>query len=276
MRWGRGAGLENSKRKIENREENRIVRRGLCSFAEKASSRSFRGRGLLAKSAFFLMLTKSRLSSRKTLGEAAVLASFGITINRSLLLFGDGDGGAGGFPVQIESGSGTGLFESDGEILDWSRQRGGLHVHAREIVGLAGVSCSPFAGLLANDQRPLVLAGNRKQGIGAGRNRRAANVQVHRGRQRGGFVGTGTPDLIEGNDTAVNLAGLDAGTGVINGDGFSAAEVPGGLRGRASALGFVLLSRGHKDYRKYRGHSRNDREFVFHVCSSTPTLTRQS
>ena len=180
----------------------------------------------------------------------------------SWLLFGYRDRSLGGFPFHVHSAAVWRFVEGDGEILDGSGEGSNLHVDASEVVGRAGIRRSPFASFLADDEGPLVLLGNREEGVSACGNGSAANRDVGSGGQRGGFIGPSAPNLAIWNEFAKNFAALSARARVIDGDGLAAAEVEGGLCGWTGSLGFILTrmrcenedSQGKTENRDSRDH----------------------
>ena len=117
---------------------------------------------------------------------------------------------------------------------------GDFHVDASEIVAGAGIGGAPFAGFLADDELPFVGVGHGEDGVAAGGNGGAADVEIGVGDEGGRFICAGAPDLAVGNEITENFAALHARAGVSDLDGFSAGELAFGVGGRTGAAGFVL------------------------------------
>ncbi len=98
------------------------------------------------------------------------------------------------------------LVERNSEILD-GRNRGDLQVDARKIIAWAGIVRAPFAGLLADDQSPLVLVGNGKHRVTTSRDGFAANGDISGGDERGGFIRAQAPHFAEGEQFHHRLYG---------------------------------------------------------------------
>src|ERR1700682_1943112 len=111
------------------------------------------------------------------------------------LLRGDVDGRASVFPLHEQRATLCTLIEGDGEILGGRGGFRNLHVDASEIVFRAGISGTPFAGLLADDESPFIFAGNGEDCVFAGGNGFFSAWNVRRGDERGGFIGSPTPKL---------------------------------------------------------------------------------
>ncbi len=100
--------------------------------------------------------------------------------------------------------------------------------------------------MLVDDQSPLVLRGNGKDGVAAGWNILAFDTQVccrHKGR---GLIGAGAPDFAVGNQFAENLAAFGARAGIVHGNGLAIRELALRLRRRTGPLVLVLL-RGYDE-----------------------------
>jgi hypothetical protein len=126
------------------------------------------------------------------------------------LLGGDVDGGFRVFPQHGEGAAGCALVERDGEIFQWGGELGDFHVDAGEVVAWAGVGGAPFAGFFADDELPLVGVGHGEDGVAAGGNCGAADVEIGVGDEGGRFICAGAPHFAEGNEASENLAALHA------------------------------------------------------------------
>src|SRR5262249_11797203 len=115
--------------------------------------------------------------------------------SRLLLLFVDQNSCPRIFPVQIHVAAIAHFVERNGEVFHWTRSLGYIHVHARQVVAFILVRDAPLAGLLVNDQRPLVLVGNGENGVAAGGDSLAAYVGVGRSNQRSGLIFARGPNL---------------------------------------------------------------------------------
>ena len=69
------------------------------------------------------------------------------------------------------------VFERDGHVFLRGGQGFAGHGCAAEVVAL-GVGDAPLAGLLADDEDPLVFAGQGEEGVGAGGNVEGADLEV--------------------------------------------------------------------------------------------------
>src|SRR6266852_3543863 len=144
------------------------------------------------------------------------------------------------FPVDLHRAGAVGLVKGDGEILYRRRELRSCHLHPRQIVRFAGIGNSPLAGLLADDQRPLVRIGNGKHRVASSRNGLAPQRELRVGDQCGGFIRTQAPDLSHWHQVAENLAPLHPRARVIHGNSFALGQLAGGLRRWAGALALVL------------------------------------
>src|ERR1700719_4731175 len=74
-------------------------------------------------------------------------------------------GRAGILPLDAQRAALATLIEGDGKVFDRRRGRGSIHVRAYKILVRAGIRDSPFAGFLADDERPFVFIGNGKNRV---------------------------------------------------------------------------------------------------------------
>ena len=110
---------------------------------------------------------------------------------RGRLLGGDVDAGFCGFP-------GVGFVEGDGEIFQWGGELGDFHIDAGEVVAWAGIGGAPFAGFFADDELPFVGVGHGKDGVAAGGDGGAADVEIGIGDEGGRFICAGAPTSPKG------------------------------------------------------------------------------
>ena len=132
------------------------------------------------------------------------------------------------------------MVEGNGEVFHGGREFGDFHVDAGEIVAGAGIGGAPFAGFFADDELPFVGVGHGEEGIAAGGNSGAADVEIGVGDERGRFICTSAPDLAVGNELAENFAALHARARISDVYGFSVGELAIGFGGRTGAARFVL------------------------------------
>jgi len=186
---------------------------------------------------------------------------------QSTLLFGDGDAGAGGLPVEAQGAGGGGMVEEDGEIFHGGGERRRCHVDAGEVALGTGVGSAPFAGFFADDQRPFLFIRKGEEGVTPGGNGLTANDDVGGGDEGGGLVGPRAPDFAIRNQSAINFAALGARAGVGDGDGFAAAEVASGSRGRARTR--RLLLRGANADKNSQNYNACGDEYceIFHFAT---------
>src|SRR5579862_5285734 len=91
--------------------------------------------------------------------------------------------------------SSLGVFEGDGHVLLRSGQRlSSGHGCTAEVVAL-GIGDAPLAGLLADDEEPLVFVRQCEEGVGTGRDVQGSYFEVNGGDEGCGFVSTHPPDL---------------------------------------------------------------------------------
>ncbi len=162
------------------------------------------------------------------------------------LLGGDVDGGFGVFPGHAEGAAGAGVIEGDGEVFHRGGELGNFHVDAGEVVAWAGIRGTPFAGFFADDELPFVGVGHGEDGVAAGGNVGASDVQVGVGDEGGRFIRAGAPHLPVGDECAENFASLHARARVSDLDGLAAGELAFGVGGRTGAAGFVLRASGER------------------------------
>src|SRR5258708_9301702 len=79
---------------------------------------------------------------------------------------------------------------------------------SRQIFRRARVSGTPFAGFLADNQHPLVLVRNRKNGVAAGRHMGPAHHHVGGGNESGRLIGSRAPHFTVRDQSAKYLAPL--------------------------------------------------------------------
>src|SRR5215472_15750604 len=77
---------------------------------------------------------------------------------------------------------------------------------------------APGSGILREDNRPLILVGNRMEAVSAGRQRLAFDRHITGKRDGGIFVRAGAPDFAVRNDFAPNLAPADRRPVIVNCD----------------------------------------------------------
>jgi hypothetical protein len=171
---------------------------------------------------------------------------------RIVLLLGDGDRGACSVPIYVHHA----LVEGDGEVLDGGGESGDLHIDTGKVIRRTRIVGAPFVGFLAEDESPFVFVGDGEERVGSGRYRSATDGDIGGVDEGGGFIGTGAPDLCEGNEFAKDFAALRARAGVIDGDGLTATQVESGFRRRAGALGLILLS-VQDNNRESKGETKN-------------------
>src|ERR1700761_4832950 len=106
--------------------------------------------------------------------------------------------GGGPFDMELRVGA-LSVLEGDGHVLLRGREGFSGHGRAAKVLRLR-VFGSPLRGLLVDDEQPLAGAGEGVDGVGAGGNVEGANLQVCWSYEGGGGVGSGSPDLAEGDD----------------------------------------------------------------------------
>src|SRR5215471_1660826 len=179
--------------------------------------------------------------------------------------------GSGRVPCELEIATAARFLKGDRKVLDWGTSGSGLHIHAREILFLTGIVRAPLAGLLADDERPLVLAGKGEERVAARRNVRAADHDVPCGDEGSGFIRAGSPDLAILHDIREDVAAFLARAGVVNGDRLPAGKFALRRSGWTRALGFVLLSlQGACDGKGEHQRTTNDWDLT-HASSSYRT-----
>src|SRR6187551_41677 len=150
--------------------------------------------------------------------------------------------GSGRIPCEREVASVTSFLKGNREILDRGAGGSRLHLHAREIFFLTRIVRAPLAGLLADDECPLVLSGKGEERVAPRRNTRAADHDVPGGDEGGGFIRAGTPHCAILHDVREYIAAPFARAGIVDGDCFPAGKLALCCSGRTGPLGFVLLS----------------------------------
>ena len=101
------------------------------------------------------------------------------------------------------------VFEGDGHVFLWGGQGFAGHGCAAEIVAL-GIGDAPLAGLLADDEDPLIFAGQGEERVGAGGDVEGDDLEVRCSDEGGGGIGSGAPDFAVGNDVGADGAALEA------------------------------------------------------------------
>jgi malate dehydrogenase len=134
----------------------------------------------------------------------------------SLLLHGERNRQLGCFPrnLQRRGVAGAGL-DGNRQLIDGRRQRLLREIDTCQILLLV-VLGAPLAGLLVQNQLPLIFAGQGVQRDLPGRNRRAADDQrlVRRQRRRG--IRAGAPDAPVRNQAPHNLSSANVGAAVLD------------------------------------------------------------
>ncbi len=102
------------------------------------------------------------------------------------------------------------VLEGDGHVFLRGGQGFAGHGCAAEVIAL-GVRDAPFTGLLADDEYPLLRAGQGEESVGAGGDVEGADLEVSRGDEGGGGVGSGAPDFAVGNDVGAYGAAFKSG-----------------------------------------------------------------
>ena len=100
-----------------------------------------------------------------------------------------------------------GVLEGDGHVFLGGGQGLAGHGCAAEIVAFR-VRDAPLAGLLADDEEPLVFAGQGEESVGAGGDVEGADLEVGCGDESSGGVGSGAPDLAVGGQLGADFAAL--------------------------------------------------------------------
>jgi hypothetical protein len=171
--------------------------------------------------------------------SAAPVHNHAAVVSGARLLGGDVDACFCVFPGHGEGAAGAGLVERDGEIFHWGGELGDFHVDAGEVVAGAGIGGAPFTGFFADDELPLVGVGHGEDGVAAGGNCGATDIEVGIGDEGSRFICAGAPDFAEGNEASENFATFHARAGVGDFYGLAAGELAFGVGGRT---GFGALS----------------------------------
>src|SRR5690349_22662576 len=112
---------------------------------------------------------------------------------------------------------------------------------------------TPLSSVLVEDEFPVVLPRDGKDGVSSGRNRRTFCGQVCRCHKCCGFVCSSSPNFVVRNKPSKDLSPLHARAGVIDSDGFSVGQFALRLRRRTGTVGGVPLAKrqnrqAHKGY----------------------------
>src|SRR6516162_1298758 len=100
------------------------------------------------------------------------------TLSLMLLLLGEVYARSGAGPIELQCrSSSTGLVQRNCKLLGRRGVLRDLHVHAGEVLALV-VLGAPLSRFLVDDQLPVVLVGDRVEGIAACRNICAADREV--------------------------------------------------------------------------------------------------
>src|SRR5713101_2320562 len=136
-------------------------------------------------------------------------------------------------------------MERNRKVLDRRRSLGNGHGHARQLFRLVLVRNPPFAGVLADNQRPLVCSWNREDRVTTSGNVRSlGRGKVLINHERGRIIRSGAPDFAIRYKSAEDLTSLRTRAGIIHGDGFAVGKFALRLRGWTGALALVLLGGG--------------------------------
>src|SRR6185503_15151872 len=117
---------------------------------------------------------------------------------------------------QVARRGGEVLEREHHPLLRLARRRR-LHLHPHHVLLLV-VLRAPHVLVAIERDDPLVLAGNGRERVGAGRELLTAERDLVGGGERGGFVGAGAPRLVHGNQVAPDGAALHARTAVGDGE----------------------------------------------------------
>jgi len=139
------------------------------------------------------------------------------------------------------SGVGRGVLEGDAHDLLRRSNRFRLHGRAAEVLLLV-ILGSPLAGLVVDDELPAAVRRKRVEGVVACGHGEIAEFKWDRCDECGGWIGSGAPDLIKGDDVAYDFASTYAGPAVPdvdgatrNGDGCGGGRTGHGLGIRGSS-----------------------------------------
>jgi len=102
------------------------------------------------------------------------------------------------------------VLEGDGHVFLGGGQGFAGHGCAAEIIAL-GVGDAPLAGLLADDEDPLLGAGEGEESVGAGGDIEGADLEISGSDEGRGGIGSGAPDFAVGNNVGADGPALEAG-----------------------------------------------------------------
>src|SRR5437660_9447211 len=107
--------------------------------------------------------------------RATPTTSYSVSV---LFLLGDVRSRPGILPIHAHRAAVALLVKVNGEVLNLRRGLRHAHVDPRQIIPFARIRDAPFAGFLADDERPLLLVGNGENGVAARRHILATDAEI--------------------------------------------------------------------------------------------------
>src|SRR5262249_26740577 len=161
----------------------------------------------------------------------------------------DGDADAQLLPLQVQVRAGVGrVGEDEDHALARLRQRRRLDRRLRDDLRRLGDLGAPDLGVGAEYDPPRRLARYSVERVGAGLDRRAAEGEVAARDELRGFIGARAPRLVERDQIAPDLAVLDAGARVDDGEVRQAdALLDAGVRARQRRLDLGARGAGESE-----------------------------